>query len=343
MEKIAQLEQELPEISSLPKLFANDITPESLGQSLFEQKGRFAIFSDEGGVMEILSGLYSGGNTNADIILKGIDGGHVRTKRKDKEYDLNPYLTLILAVQPQILRNIASKRAFNGNGVQERFLYIVPESRLGYRTHNTPPVPDTVTHDYHALIAQLLQRFYTMAQEDNPSPIVLSLSPEASNVWKEFQAEVETMLRPNGKLHSFLGWGGKICGYTLRIAGMLHIANEVKNAEISLSHMQKAIHLATFLIDHALVAHGLMGCDESIADAKEVWEWMKEQGEAVLTKRDIVIGLKNRPIGKKVTLDASLKYLCKKHYLCKTINHNTRKPTLIYEVNPYALDIPEQE
>ncbi len=46
---IANLEADLVDIPVLPKLFVNDVTPEALSQCVFEQGGRFAIFSDEGG------------------------------------------------------------------------------------------------------------------------------------------------------------------------------------------------------------------------------------------------------------------------------------------------------
>ena len=89
--------------------------------------------------LETLAGLYSHGSANIDILLKGIDGGEVRVHRKDRSAILNPYLTVVLTVQPVVMQNMAGKRAYLGKGVLERFLYVLPQSQLGYRTHNTPP------------------------------------------------------------------------------------------------------------------------------------------------------------------------------------------------------------
>src|SRR4051812_14867664 len=50
MREVAEKESALIEVSVLPQLFVNDVTPESLLTLLYEQKGRLAIFSDEGGV-----------------------------------------------------------------------------------------------------------------------------------------------------------------------------------------------------------------------------------------------------------------------------------------------------
>jgi hypothetical protein len=49
----------------------------------------------------------------------------------------------------------------------------------------------------------------------------LTLSPGALEAWKELQTIIEYQLRPTGTLAHCQGWGGKICGFTLRIAGLL--------------------------------------------------------------------------------------------------------------------------
>ncbi|MFN7098157.1 MAG: DUF3987 domain-containing protein, partial [Gammaproteobacteria bacterium] len=121
MNSIVEKESQLSEPITPLQLFASDVTPESLATSAYEQKGRFALFSDEGGALEVLSGLYTNGNANIDTLLKGIDGGEIRLKRKDKSLSFNPYLTLLLAIQPAIIQRIGEKRAFSGNGILERF------------------------------------------------------------------------------------------------------------------------------------------------------------------------------------------------------------------------------
>lgn len=80
--EITEKEAALIESKTLPLLFANDATPESLATNVHEQGGHFAIFSDEGGITEALAGLYTGGVANIDILLKGIDGGHLRVREK---------------------------------------------------------------------------------------------------------------------------------------------------------------------------------------------------------------------------------------------------------------------
>jgi putative DNA primase/helicase len=260
--EITAKEMALVEIPALPQLFVNDVTPESLNTLLYEQKGRLAIFSDEGGIIETLAGLYSHGAANIDVLLKGIDGGEIRIRRKDKNFVLNPYLTMVLAVQPVIIHNLAKKQAYRGNGTLERFLYVIPKSKLGYRTHNKPPISLELQTAYNQKIKNLLNDFYFSENSENPQTYILKLTPEALECWQTFQSHIEVQLRPHQRLANCLGWGGKVCGFALRIAGLLHIAEYgVKSMEL--------------LSEHTLTAFDMMEADETMQDAKAVWQWIK--------------------------------------------------------------------
>jgi len=70
----------------------------------------------------------------------------------------------------------------------ERFLYLLPKSKLGYRTHNTPAIPKGVSEEYQQIIRNLLQT--TLVQQKQlKGKIILSLSPEALADWQDFQRE----------------------------------------------------------------------------------------------------------------------------------------------------------
>ena len=102
-----------------------------------------------------MAGLYSHGKANIDILLKGIDGGYVRIRRKEKSFNLNPLLTVILALQPSVIQQLGNRRAYQGNGALERFLYVIPPSKLGFRTHNKRSVSTRIEQSYHAHINKI--------------------------------------------------------------------------------------------------------------------------------------------------------------------------------------------
>ncbi len=334
IQEITTLEATLPTIPALPMLFTNDATPESLANLIHEQQGKLAIISDEGGIVETLAGLYSNGSANIDILLKGIDGGEVRIRRKDRSIRLNPYLTVLLAVQPAIIQNMSEKRLYTGSGVLERFLYVLPKSRLGYRTHNTPAVAEAVQTAYHSKITNLLNHFAN--PHKTLTVYTLTLSTKAYELWREFQANIEKQLRPEGNLANCPGWGGKICGFSLRIAGLLHIAEfETDSLIINEGTMGNALAIAELLTQHAIAAFNLMGVDAAIEDAKVILQWIQSHTHNTFRQTELVLAMRNRKSGKPERLSKALQVLYQRNIISSAIKiTTTRKPTTIYQVNP---------
>lgn len=330
--EITEMEASLIEPKPLPLLFVNDATPEALVTNVHEQGGNFAVISDEGGIIEALAGLYSGGNSNVDIILKGIDGGHVRVRRKDRSIDLNPYLTIVLATQPIIIQNMAAKKAYTGNGILERFLYVLPKSKLGYRTHNNPSIPKSISDAYYQAIRSLLD--ISKQMPDAKQPQLLTLSPVAYQSWRNFQSDIETELRPDGRLSICLGWGGKICGFALRIAGLLHIAEHgMKSLVIEDNIMTNALIIAEFLTHHAVAAYTFMGIDEVTHDAKEIFQWINAQNKPSFTRSEITLAMRNRKLGKNERLNKALSMLIDRN-IVEVETLPTQKPTTVFHINP---------
>lgn len=327
-EKFQEMKENLP---VKPQIYTTDATPEAIADMVHQQKNRLAIISDEGGITEVLAGLYNSGNANIDIILKGIDGGAARIKRANKDYHLNPYLTVVLLIQPQVLANMADKRAFTGNGMLERYLYAIPSGNVGYRRFSTATLDRLTAENYHHLIYNLL------SLERPEEPYILQLEDPAKVLFQNFRDKIERELRADGRLYICRGWGGKLAGYTLRIAGLMHVALNVGRQNFLIRHdtMQNAITTAELLMEHAVAAYGSMGADIEISDAKELLEWIRAQGATKLTKTDIVNAMRNRQMGKKERLAKALAVLVERNYLSSAhLDTSTKKPTEVYFVNP---------
>lgn len=326
--ELAEKQESLPPI---PQTYTTDATPEAIAQLLDEQGGRLAIISDEGGVTEVLAGLYNNGNANIDIILKGIDGGATRIKRANRDIRLNPYLTVLLLIQPQVLSNMADKRAFTGNGALERYLYALPVGNVGYRTFTEDSIDGFYQDRYNNLIFNLL--CITIPER----PHILTLETPAKLAFDNFRAEIERELRADGKLFICRGWGGKLAGYTLRLAGLMHIAEHggAQNLIIRNCTIQNAIQLSRLLMVHTVAVFGLMGMDEETKDAKDVLEWLRTLSKSRLTKSEIINSLRNRNMGKKNRLDKALGLLIERNVLSTAhADYSTRKPKDVYFINP---------
>jgi hypothetical protein len=336
-EEVTLLESSLVEIPVPQQIYVNDVTPETLATVVVEQNGRVAIISDEGGIFEVIAGLYNKGNANYDILLKGIDGGRVRIRRKDRELDVHPLLTLLLIVQPQIVRNMADKKVYQGRGFLERFLYVVPPSLLGRRSLNTPPLSDGVRTQYQQAINRLLNIQPLVVHGSGDVARVLSLDEKARDIWQRFRRDIETELRPDGRLSDCLGWGGKIAGFTLRIAGLLHVAEHGESAKvIKVATMERAVRMAGLLVEHALAAFDMMHNDEASDDARVVFEWLCQQGKSRFRRTECLTKFHGRFTGKK-RFDAALNILIDRNMI-SPLRHETttegKRQTGYYEVNP---------
>jgi hypothetical protein len=333
-QKIMELESALEEPLVPVQLFANNVTPESLENYTYQQGGRFAVLTDEGGVIETLTGLYSGGRANVDLLLKGIDGGDVPIGRKDRHIIMSPLLTFVLCVQPRIREEMSRNKALQGNGALERFIYIIPRSKIGYRHHDTQPVPEHIQAQYNAAIRQLLEITKATDSNDVQKPYVLILSPEAYGEFHKFRLWLEPKLRPLGELYICQGWAGKVAGYALRIAGLTHaVEHGVQNTQISLATMQKALWIAYPLIQHARVAYTLMGLDEKVTNAQRIFEWVITTGRSQFTQTELTTAMKHHI--KAPQIKRAVEELSERHILkAKSTDGTGTKLVTTYVVNP---------
>ena len=276
MGEVASLTKFLAEfqVPRTPRLLADDATSEAVASLLAEQGGRIAVMSTEGGLFETLAGRYAEGVLNIDVYLKGFSGDPLRVDRKSRppEFVRKPALSLCLTVQPCVIRDLAAKRGFRGRGLLARFLYSIPQSRVGYRSNTAPPVPDEVRQRWHRTVKDMLK----LPDPPEGSEHALRLSPEGHDAFQEYRDEVERQLRPGADLSDIADWGNKLAGAVARLAGILHLfrhAGETKPWDIPIakSTVEAAIHLGNYFAAHAGVAFGMMGADAMIEKARRLW------------------------------------------------------------------------
>jgi hypothetical protein len=105
--------------------------------------------------------------------------------------------------------------------------------------------------------------------------------------------------------------------------------------------MGKALDLANLLIKHAQAAFGLMERDQATADADFIWKWLRNNPSLVkdgLVKRtDVHTALHGR-FQRVERLVKALECLQAANVLSASFKLQTRKPTIVYQVNPKALE-----
>ena len=271
------------------KLYVDDITTEKLSSALSEN-GRTAILSSEGGIFDLLAGLYSK-NVNIDVFLKAYSGDTIRVDRigRPSESIKDPALTILLTVQPNVISGMMSNRTFRGRGLTARFLYCMPRSLVGKRRFSTAPIPYEAKQRYREIIEDMLS-------EENTEPELITLCPEALQLLEDFSVSLEPKLR--GEYADISDWAGKLVGNVLRLAGILTRADKPRFEALtfgdpqplvtSAAIMQNAVTLGSYFIQHAKAAYDLMGADEVTENAKYILNAVTKRRLEKFTRRDVM-------------------------------------------------------
>ena len=276
------------------RIFLDDVTPEALNSHLSEYDGICTIMSAEGGVFENFAGRYSGKN-NIDTALKAYSGDPVRVDRKGSPPETipNPSMTILMMIQPAVLSTIMGNPMFHGQGLTARFLYCLPESRVGSRNVNPATVPPEIRQAYESFILQLLQSSSSSEKEE------ITLSAEAEQARLTFAADVERRLLYD--LTDIRDWSGKIVGTTVRIAALIcraeagpegdvhkEKAAKVSHYEISSTQMIRAIRIANYYIEHAKAAFRKMGIEMLISRCERSLAAIRRLQLTSISKRDLM-------------------------------------------------------
>ena len=210
-------------VSEMPRLLADDATPEALGTLMAEQDGRLAVISAEGGIFDAIAGRYSP-IPYLDVYLKGHAGDHLRVDRKGRPPEIidRPTLTICVAFQPGILPQISDRQGFRARGLLARFLYSVPHSYVGHRHVGAHPLDADLARRYEDHVKALV---VSLAEWTDPQ--VLNFGLEADTKLLEFERALEPRLGPDGDLGPIADWASKLAGAVVRIAGVLHLATHV--------------------------------------------------------------------------------------------------------------------
>jgi putative DNA primase/helicase len=135
--------EEMPAEIFAPRIFTSDITAERLQQLLVDQDERMTVITDEGGILGIMAGQYSGGSASHDVYLQGHSGSAMRVDRAGRFAHIDrPAISFGLALQPDVLAEAAKSGRFRATGLLARFLYVIPKSNVGtrdVRTHRVLP------------------------------------------------------------------------------------------------------------------------------------------------------------------------------------------------------------
>jgi putative DNA primase/helicase len=338
--EINALKMEIPPTVIPPRVWTDNTTPERLENLLVENDERIALISDEGGIFEVMAGLYTNGRVNINVFLQGHAGGEIRVERQGRQVYLNrPAVTFGLAVQPSVVADLSrgDKRRFRGVGALARFLYILPKSNIGNRDiTRRVSIPEGMRGRYALGITDLLDIKPVHDEHGQEVPRKLRFDAEALRLWENFAQFIEENMGSGKELHAIQDWASKLPGAAARIAGLLHVARHRDRCSvIGTETMSKALDLSGALITHALTAFQLMGSNEAMNDARGILDWVMGTRPTQFTRREAQRAVRALEGDR---LDKALKVLVDRNFIGEPTKRGggpgKGPPSTVYVVNP---------
>jgi uncharacterized protein DUF3987 len=270
----AELEA-LGEPKVMTRFIADDITPEAAADLMAGQGERLAILSTEGSFLGNVGGRYSK-NPNPETVLKAWSQERHSVDRKSGPPVLleRPNLTLGLAVQPGFLTGMGDTGdVFEARGLMARFVFSMPDSKVGDRVYDTDPIPREVKEDYAAAIAAMMRIVW-----DDTEVREMALDAGARASFRAFWEALEPRHKEHGDLASIEGWAKKLPGQVLRIAAILTLAEEPESLTVPGDVMDNVVALVPYLIAHAKLVADLMSQERQskLGPARAVLTWLRK-------------------------------------------------------------------
>jgi hypothetical protein len=315
LKKAQELDRQLAELKEVHelKLYVKDSTPEALAGELASQGERLAILDDEGTVFDVLTGLYSTGQSNINILLEAYDGTPYTISRKTSE-DItlyNPLISVALMVQPAHYADAMNNRQFSGRGFIHRFMFSFPETMTGRQSFHSPNVDLNLSEMYSDLVTSLLAIPYP--QEKVP---MIYHSREAEILFEDYFGHLQKEMQKDGKFANMKEWASKQFARALRVAGIFHMAENKGLTDEPLSG-QTASYAIMFSLWEEEQARAALSGDgtesEVVKNAKIIVEKLKKLEVDEISKSEIMLKkysrLKSNDLQEALELLADLNYI----------------------------------
>ena len=239
--RLEELEQ--PKGPVIPKWSYEDMTMEGLLKSMKDWPVA-VLETDEAG------SIFGGYSMSSDHSMKTFaqlnklwSGDRVKITRGDvtKEAELDgARLTVGLSLQPSVLQKFMDSQGeqAEGSGFLARFLVSAPESLMGTRFYEETRKAWFGLAAFNEKILKLLNQTVKTRTDRRRKPKVMTLTPEAMNIWIEYHNSVEAQIAEGGKYRDVKSTAAKSAENAARIAALFEILDgSSSNQETKLDHI----------------------------------------------------------------------------------------------------------
>ena len=337
LKKAQEFDKQLAELKEVHeiKLYVKDTTPEALAGELAKQGERMAILDDEGSVFDVLTGLYSSGQVNINIMLEAYDGTPYTISRKTSE-DItlyNPLLAVGLMVQPAHYAEAMSNKQFSGRGFIHRFMFAFPEPMTGYLKFESPNIDLNLRTMYHDLIKSLL----VIPYPKDKLPMICH-SREARILFEDYFDHLQKEMQQGGRFENMKEWANKQFARALRTAGIFHMTeHKGYMTDKPLSGENAAYAIALALWEEQQAYHALSGEgaeSDTVRNAKLILDKLKKLEVGEITKGELltkkITRLSAQELAEPLELLESLNYI----KVSEERSTPKSKPKIVIHINP---------
>ena len=316
---------------TIPRLLADDATPEAVAGLLRSHGERLAILSTEADLFDLVLRGKTGQRANLNIYLKSWSGDpHKRDRKGGSESGpewaplVRPLMTISVTVQPEVLRRLMADDEMASRGFAARFMFAVPPQRVGWRDHGARFRADGLPTlaPYEEACTRLASRWASWQM-----PATLRFSDAGAGLLLDLLTELEPMMAPEGDLDDHAEFVAKMVGSVARYAGLLHIAEDGETmAEVAPETVARAVTLGRYWLAHAVAAAGPVDV-EHVPQAEALLLWLSDDGRRTVTLAEMQAKVRRPGIGLDRVADyvPAVELLCDLGWLTPTTEGDWRE------------------
>lgn len=318
---LTHLVENEPAVPLLPVLFFEDTTQEALASHIATGWPSTSLWSDEGGLIVGGHGMQSSATKFVALLNRLWDGNPFTAHRKtSKSFTVtNRRLTISLMMQPMILDQLVSKNGGIGrqSGFLARSLIASPESEMGNRFYQEPPIVLASLPEFHARVTECLDSTLELDKNGCHDLPTIELSKKAKMEWISFFNQTESGLRDPRQWGSIKDFASKAAENVARLSALFHLFDG-KEGDVNAENMDRAVQIVRW---HLYESRRVLGGVESTPvdpkkrDSKLLLRWMIEKELSETSPRYLQ---QYSPIHDKTKRDVAIDQLCEDGCLKKT-------------------------
>ena len=274
----------------IPRIIADDATPEALVDIMAKQGGRLALISPEGGPFELMTGRYSD-KANLDVYLKAFSADSIVVDRVGRGATAvpTPHLTIGLTVQPEVVRALSDHPELAGKGLTARFMYSVPVDMVGHRDMSLDHTSDeAVACEYRRRLTNMMGKY----GEGEQVSTSIEMNAEARALFVGLRQRLEEQRITDGRLKPLAEWSIKLESSVVRAAGLLALVDGKDTVDADA--MRRALLIGDYWLAHAFIVHDLWQANETLRGANLIMDWLRQKEANTFSVRDVHRALHRR-------------------------------------------------